>query len=239
MKAPPKRRTKRASSYSEKNPDEMAAIPLVAKTERQQDYIDALKRCSQVIALGPAGSGKTYITTTYAASLYKQKLIDKIIITRPMVPTGRDIGFLPGNLHEKTLPWAMPVVDILYKHLSKAVVDTAMKGTDQRSPNIEIVPLALIRGRTFDDAFIIVDEAQNLTIEELKALVTRVGENTSLVVDGDINQSDLKGNSGLSTLVKLVERHHMDIPVIEFTIDDCVRSGICKQWLEVFHKEGM
>jgi phosphate starvation-inducible PhoH-like protein len=133
----------------------------------------------------------------------------------------------------------MPVVDILYKHLGKAVVDTAMKGTDQRSPNIEIVPLALIRGRTFDDAFIIVDEAQNLTIEELKALVTRVGENTSLVVDGDINQSDLKGNSGLSTLVKLVERHHMDIPVIEFTIDDCVRSGICKQWLKVFHQEGM
>lgn len=228
---------RRRSSYAKKNPDLTAEIELIAQTERQQDYIDALKRFDQVFALGPAGSGKTYVTTTYAASLYKQREIDKIIITRPMVPTGRDIGFLPGDIKDKTLPWAMPVIDILYQHLTKGVVDTALKGSDSRAANIEIVPLALIRGRTFDNAFIILDEAQNTTLSEMKALLTRVGKNSKLVVDGDINQSDLRDESGLSKAVNLIQKYHLDIPVIEFGIEDCVRSGICKEWLKVFHKE--
>jgi phosphate starvation-inducible PhoH-like protein len=150
------------------------------------------------------------------------------------VPVGKDIGYLPGTLEEKVLPWAMPVIDVLILHLGKGAVETAIK-----NGNIEIVPLALIRGRSFDNATILVDEAQDLTVHEMKAMLTRVGEGSQIILDGDVEQVDIKEQSGLAKIVHLAKKHHMDVPVIEFAVEDVVRSGICKAWLKVFRDEGL
>ncbi len=187
-----------------------------------------------MLILGPAGTGKTYVTATCAADLYTTKEIDRIVITRPHVAVGKDIGFLPGTLEEKAQPWALPVLDVLIKHLGRGAVDTGVK-----NGNIEVATLALMRGRSFDNAFIIVDEAQNIDIPEIKMLLTRVGEGSTIVLNGDIQQSDLKGTSGLAKIIHLAKKYMLDVPVVEFGIDDIVRSGICAEWVKVFMKEGL
>jgi len=229
---PKTRTTKRTTTY--KGADKAKPIEILPRNERQKAYLDALMKADQVIVCGPAGTGKTYVAASHAASLYNTKQIDKIIITRPHVEVGKGIGFLPGDLTEKVLPWALPVIDVLEQHLGKGKVETAIK-----NGNIEIVPLALIRGRSFDNALIIVDEAQNLTVPEMKAMLTRVGENSQIVLDGDVEQTDLKETSGLAKIVHLAKKYSLPIPVIEFTIEDVVRSDICKQWLQVFKDEGI
>lgn len=229
---PKTRQTKRSTTY--KGAVKKDKIELIARSENQQLYIDALQSDNQIIVCGPAGTGKTYIAATHAANLYQMKEIDKIVITRPHVAVGKDIGYLPGTLEEKTTPWAMPVLDVLERHLGKGAVETGIK-----NGNIEMCPLALIRGRTFDNSFIILDEAQNLTIPEVKALLTRVGEGSTVVLDGDVQQSDIKEQSGLSKVIGLAKKHQIPAPVIEFTIDDVVRSDICKMWIKVFMEEGL
>jgi phosphate starvation-inducible PhoH-like protein len=226
------KRTRRKTTY--KNADLKEPIALTPRNDKQAEYISALKGSEQVIVTGPAGTGKTYISASWAASQYNIKAIDKIIITRPHVPVGKDIGYLPGTLEEKVLPWAMPVIDVLILHLGKGAVETAIK-----NGNIEIVPLALIRGRSFDNATILVDEAQDLTVHEMKAMLTRVGEGSQIILDGDVEQVDIKEQSGLAKIVHLAKKHHMDVPVIEFAVEDVVRSGICKAWLKVFRDEGL
>jgi len=183
---------------------------------------------------GPAGTGKTYVAATYAANQYTLKTIDKIVITRPHVAVGRDVGYLKGSLEEKTLPWALPVIDVLEQHLTKGTVETAVK-----NGNIEVAPMALMRGRSFDKAFIIVDEAQNVTVHEMKMLLTRVGEGSTIVLNGDIQQSDIKETSGLAKITHLAKKHSLPLPVVEFGIDDVVRSATCKMWVEVFMKENI
>ena len=207
---------------------------LTPKTEKQAEFIDALKSSSQVLVLGPAGTGKTYVTATYAADLYTTKEIDKIVITRPHVAVGKDIGFLPGTLEEKTYPWALPVLDVLEKHWGKGTLETAIK-----NGNVEMAPLALMRGRSFENSFIIVDESQNITTHELKMLLTRVGEGSTIVLNGDVQQSDLNGTHGLTKIIHLAKKHMLPVPVVEFGIDDIVRSDICAQWVKVFMKEGL
>ena len=187
-----------------------------------------------MLVLGPAGTGKTYVTATYAADLYTTKDIDKIVITRPHVAVGKDIGFLPGTLEEKTYPWALPVLDVLEKHWGKGTLETAIK-----NGNVEMAPLALMRGRSFENSFIIVDEAQNITVHELKMLLTRVGEGSTIVLNGDVQQSDLNGTHGLTKIIHLAKKHMLPVPVVEFGIDDIVRSDICAQWVKVFMKEGL
>ena len=209
-------------------------LELTPKNENQAAYINALKGGDQVVVFGPAGTGKTYIVSTFAASEYYLKNINKIVVTRPHVAVGKDIGSLPGDVNEKCAPWALPVLDVLEKHLGKGVVETAVK-----SGNIETVPLALIRGRSFDGTLMIVDEAQNLTVEELKALVTRVGEGSKLVINGDVQQSDLKQGDGLTKIVHLIKKYQLPIPIVEFGVDDIVRSDITKVWVETFMKEGL
>jgi phosphate starvation-inducible PhoH-like protein len=230
---PKKKTSRRVSSYNNEE-NTRSRIVLTAKTDTQKSYIDALRKGSQVITCGPAGTGKTYIAATVAAQQYQNRSIEKIVITRPHVAVGNDIGFLPGNLQEKTTPWALPVLDVLQKHLGSGAIETGLK-----NGNIECCPLALIRGRSFDKAFIILDEAQNLTVDEVKALLTRVGEGSTVVLNGDLRQSDIKEHSGLDKVIHLSKKHCLPIPVIEFGIEDCVRSDICKQWIEVFTKEGL
>lgn len=225
-------RTRRKTNY--KNAENKKVSGLVAKTDKQKDLIEALRSSSQVLILGPAGTGKTYVTATFAADLYVTKQIDKIVITRPHVAVGKDLGFLPGTLEEKTYPWALPVLDVLTKHLGKGTVDTAIK-----NGNIEMAPLALMRGRSFDDSFIIVDETQNITTHELKMLLTRVGENSKIVLNGDAQQSDLKEADGLSKIIHLAKKHMLPVPIIEFGIEDIIRSDICAEWVKIFMKEGL
>ena len=226
------KKTRRKTNY--KGAAKKETSGLVPKTVNQGRLIDAIASSNQVMILGPAGTGKTYVTATCAADLYTLKQIDKIVITRPHVAVGKDIGFLPGTLEEKAQPWALPVLDVLVKHLGRGTVDTALK-----SGNIEIATLALMRGRSFDGAFIIVDEAQNIEIPEIQMILTRVGEGSTIVLNGDIQQSDLKGTSGLAKIIHLSKKHMLDVPVVEFGVEDIVRSGICAEWVKVFIQEGM
>jgi len=226
------KRTRRKTTYKGAAVKRVSGI--VPKTEKQKELLDALKESSQVFILGPAGTGKTYVTATYAADLYTTKEIDKIVITRPHVAVGKELGFLKGDLQEKTMPWALPVLDVLEKHLGKGAVETGIK-----NGNIEMAPLALMRGRSFDNAFIIVDETQNITTHELKMLLTRVGEDTTIVLNGDIQQSDLKEADGLSKVIHLAKKHMLPVPIIEFGVDDIIRSDICAQWVKVFMKENL
>ena len=183
---PPKKQTRTRRKTSYKGAASKKTSGLTPRTDNQGLLITALNQSSQVFILGPAGTGKTYVTATYAADQYILKEIDKIVITRPHVAVGKELGFLKGDLTEKTMPWALPVLDVLEKHLGKGAVETGIK-----NGNIEMAPLALMRGRSFDSAFIIVDEAQNITTHELKMLLTRVGEGSTIVLNGDVQQSDL------------------------------------------------
>ena len=226
------KRTRRKTTY--KGAADRKTSGLVPRTTKQKDFIDALSSSNQIFVLGPAGTGKTYVTATYASDLYTTKQIDKIVITRPHVAVGKELGFLKGDLAEKTMPWALPVLDVLEKHLGKGTVETGIK-----NGNIEMAPLALMRGRTFDNSFIIVDETQNITTHELKMLLTRVGEGSTIVLNGDVQQSDLKEADGLSKVIHLAKKHMIPVPVVEFGVEDIVRSDICAQWVKVFMKEGL
>lgn len=230
-----KPRTKRTTRY--KNADEEAkfkSVPLVAMNDNQKVYIDALKTSQQVIVLGPSGTGKTYIAATHAANLYLNKRIDKIIITRPAVSVGKSLGALPGTMDEKFGPWLSPVLSVLEQHLGKNKLET-----DTKNGNIQMAPLEYMRGSSFKDAFILADECQNLDVAQFKMLVTRVGDNCQLVMNGDVRQSDIKEQSGLSKALHLAKKYKIDASVVEFTLADVVRSDICKQWLTAFYEENL
>jgi phosphate starvation-inducible PhoH-like protein len=208
--------------------------PLAPMNERQRLYIEALNNSSQVIVLGPAGTGKTYVAATYAAHALKSKDIDKIVITRPNVAAGNRLGFDPGTALEKMMGWVVPILDVLRKHIDSNTLHQYIKdGT------IEFASFEKMRGRSFENCFVILDEAQNVTPHEMKMFLTRLGENCKAVIDGDIQQSDIKGASGLSVAINLSKKYGINVPVIEFTFDDIVRSELCKQWIIAFYKEGI
>ena len=233
-KEPPKKQTRSRRKTTYKGAESKPLSGIVPKTENQSKLLAALKSSRQVFILGPAGTGKTYVTATYAADLYTMKEIDKIVITRPHVAVGKELGFLKGDLQEKTMPWALPVLDVLEKHLGKGAVETGIK-----AGNIEMAPLALMRGRSFDNAFIIVDETQNITTHELKMLLTRVGEGTTIVLNGDVQQSDLKEADGLTKVIHMAKKYMLPVPIIEFNMDDIIRSDITKMWVKTFYAEGI
>lgn len=233
-KEPPKKQTRSRRKTTYKGAESKPLSGIVPKTENQGKLLEALRSSRQVFILGPAGTGKTYVTATYAADLYSMKEIDKIVITRPHVAVGKELGFLKGDLQEKTMPWALPVLDVLEKHLGKGAVETGIK-----AGNIEMAPLALMRGRSFDNAFIIVDETQNITTHELKMLLTRVGEGTTIVLNGDVQQSDLKEADGLTKVIHMAKKHMLPVPIIEFNMDDIIRSDITKMWVKTFYAEGI
>lgn len=213
--------------------DRKKRISVTPKTDKQAEYIKAITGPSaQVVCFGPSGTGKTYVVSSLAASLYSDKKINKIVITRPHVAVGDGIGFLKGDLREKTEPWALPVLDVLEEHLGKGAVDTGLK-----NGNIEIAPMAMMRGRSFKNSFIIVDETQNISFDQLKMLLTRVGEGSKIILNGDIMQSDLKVTDGLTTILGYVNKYNLPVPIIEFGLEDIVRSDLTRMWVEVFIKE--
>jgi phosphate starvation-inducible PhoH-like protein len=206
----------------------------VALTDSQADYIDALSTEQQIITIGPAGTGKTFIAATYAADCLLQHKVRKVILARPNEPAGRSLGFLPGTMEEKIAPWAVPITSVMEERMGAAPLEIALK-----RKTVEIVPFEVMRGRSWDNALIILDEAQNTTPGEMKLFLTRVGEDTQVIINGDISQQDIKGTSGLKTVIDMVHRHNIPAAVIEFSIDEIVRSGVCAMWVRAFHKEGL
>lgn len=203
--------------------------PIAALNSTQADYLDALRSSPQVVVLGPAGTGKTWIAATHAADLYRSRQVSKIILTRPNVPCGRSLGFFPGSLEDKFAPWAVPVVDAIKDRIGIAAYQIALKRGD-----IEMVPFEVMRGRSWKDAFVLLDEAQNTTPAEIKTFLTRVGEDCTVVINGDVSQCDLNEASGLSTILQLIRSRSLPVPVIEFGLADIVRSGICAMWVRAF-----
>jgi phosphate starvation-inducible PhoH-like protein len=208
--------------------------PIKALNPTQADYLDALRASPQVVVLGPAGTGKTWIAATHAADLYRHRQISKIILTRPNVPCGRSLGFFPGSLEDKFAPWAVPVADAIKERIGAAAYDIAVKHGD-----IEMVPFEVMRGRSWKDAFVLLDEAQNTTPIEIKTFLTRVGEDCTVVINGDVSQCDLSDASGLRMVLDLIRSRRMPVPVIEFTTADIVRSGMCAMWVRAFEGAGL
>jgi len=212
---------------------ERAAPPIVAMNARQAEYLRYLRSHPQIFVLGPAGTGKTWIAASHAADLYRSGTIGKIILTRPNVPCGRSLGFFPGTLESKFAPWTVPVTDAIRDRLGKAVYDLGVKNGD-----IEVVPFEVMRGRSWRDAFILLDEAQNTSVTEIKMFLTRIGEGCTTVINGDIAQCDLPQGSGLHMAISLVRQRNLPVPVVEFSVEDIVRSGLCAMWVMAFEERG-
>ena len=194
----------------------------------QEEYLSAIESKIVTIGVGPAGTGKTYLAM-YEALCYlwnkKETGIDRIVLTRPAVEAGEKLGFLPGMLEDKMDPYMRPLYDSLYD------IAGAAGGADKiRKGSIEIAPVAFMRGRTFPDTFLILDEAQNCTFEQLKMVVTRLGDNAKLVINGDASQSDLNGKSGLNTMIEAIKRTK-NVEVVRFKAKDVERSEIVKDIL--------
>lgn len=214
--------------------EERHLSPIQPLTAAQGRYIEALETSLQVIVLGPAGTGKTFIAGTRAADQLRQRRISKVIITRPNVPSGRSLGYFPGTLEEKIAPWVAPLTEAMKERMGPAAFEIALKTGD-----IEIVPFEVMRGRTFKDCLVILDEAQNTTTAEIKMFLTRIGDDCQVIINGDVSQTDLREVSGLRTVIHLIKSRMMPIPVVEFTRDDIVRSGICAEWVKAFEETNL
>ncbi len=208
---------------------ERALPPIKALNRTQAHYLNALRQSPQLIVLGPAGTGKTWIAATHAADLLRNRQIDKIVLTRPNVPCGRSLGFFPGSLEDKFSPWAQPVAQAIKDRIGKAAYDIALK-----NGGIELVPFEVMRGRSWKNAFVLLDEAQNCTPAEIKTFLTRIGDDCTVVVNGDVSQCDLAIDSGLRVVIEMIDAQGLPVPVIEFTGADIVRSGVCAMWVHAF-----
>jgi len=188
----------------------------------QGEYLRAIQSNEIVFGIGSAGTGKTYVAATYAAGELFHRRVEKIILTRPNVETGRGLGFLPGTLEEKYAPYLDPFDQVFVRSLGKGFYEYALK-----NKNIDPKPLGFMRGATFDNCIVLLDEAQNATREEMKMLLSRVGKNCKMIVSGDVDQADIP-DSGLSDAVRRLE-HIPGIEVVRFRDEDIVRSPMCKQ----------
>lgn len=206
--------------------------PIKPKTLGQKKYIDAIKDNTVVFGVGPAGTGKTYLAVAMAVKAFKAKEVNRIILTRPAVEAGESLGFLPGDLQQKVDPYLRPLYDALFDMLGPDSFGRQMeRGT------IEVAPLAYMRGRTLDDSFIILDEAQNTTSEQMKMFLTRLGTGSKAVVTGDITQIDLpRGKkSGLAIVTKILK--HIDgITTIRFDEKDVVRHHLVREIVKAYEK---
>lgn len=206
--------------------------PVKPRNPHQEQYLQTIESNIITVSSGPAGSGKTYLAVYEALKHHWSKEIKRIIISRPAVEAGEKLGFLPGGLEDKVDPYMRPIYDALYD-----IIGIPLTQEKLQRGYIEIAPLAFMRGRTFNNCFIILDEAQNATYEQLKMAVTRVGEGCKMVINGDPNQTDLPRHTqnGLGRLVEVV-RGIEDIGVIEFNKGDIVRSKVVTDLVAAFER---
>lgn len=203
-----------------------------AKTLGQKNYVKAIEKNTIVMGVGPAGTGKTYLAVAMAVKAFKAHEVNKIILTRPAVEAGEKLGFLPGDLQNKVDPYLRPLYDALFDMFG---ADSFAKHMEKGT--IEVAPLAYMRGRTLDDSFIILDEAQNTTREQIKMFLTRLGFNSKMVITGDITQIDLPDSrrSGLVDAMKILKNID-DISVIHFTEKDVVRHKLVQDIIKAYEK---
>lgn len=206
--------------------------PIRPRTNNQRKYISAMSKYDMVFVIGPAGTGKTFLAVSHAIKLLKENKISRIVLSRPIVETGEKLGFLPGDFYEKVNPYLTPLFDAFYTILG------SHQFTRYKSEGIiDIVPLAYMRGRTLDNAFVILDEAQNTTLEQMKMYLTRLGSGSKAVITGDITQIDFenKKTSGLVLVSKILSSIRQ-IKFINFSEKDVLRHGIVKRIVSAFGK---
>ena len=206
--------------------------PIKAKTVGQQKYMKAIMKNTVTIGVGPAGTGKTYLAVAAAVAAFRERTINRIILTRPAVEAGERLGFLPGDLQNKVDPYLRPLYDALYDMLG---AETFQKYQERGS--IEVAPLAYMRGRTLDDSFIILDEAQNTTKEQMKMFLTRLGFGSKVVITGDVTQIDLPGDktSGLKDALRVLEGIK-DIAICKLTSADVVRHALVQEIINAYER---
>ena len=206
---------------------------VIARSEKQSEYIKALIENDIVISLGPAGTGKSFLAVSVAVTMLMEKKIDRVILSRPAVEAGEKLGFLPGDMKEKVDPYLRPLYDALYELFGEDKIDKKIE-----TGEIEIAPLAFMRGRTLKNSFAILDEAQNATETQIKMFLTRIGENSKLVVNGDPTQIDLinKSHSGLMKSKNILEKLE-EIKIIEFDHTDVVRHPLITKIIRAYQKK--
>ena len=206
--------------------------PIKAKTVGQQKYMKAIQKNTITIGVGPAGTGKTYLAVAAAVAAFRERTVNRIILTRPAVEAGERLGFLPGDLQNKVDPYLRPLYDALYDMLG---AETFQKYQERGS--IEVAPLAYMRGRTLDDSFIILDEAQNTTKEQMKMFLTRLGFGSKIVITGDITQIDLPDDktSGLKDAIRVLDGIN-DIAICRLTAADVVRHALVQEIITAYEK---
>ena len=206
---------------------------VIARSEKQSDYITALKENDIVMSLGPAGTGKSFLAVSVGVTLLMEKKIERVILSRPAVEAGEKLGFLPGDMKEKVDPYLRPLYDALYELFGADKIDKKIE-----SGEIEIAPLAFMRGRTLKNCFAILDEAQNATETQIKMFLTRIGENSKLVVNGDPSQIDLlnKSHSGLIKSKEIL-KDLKEIKIIEFDHNDVVRHPLVSKIIRAYQKK--
>jgi len=206
---------------------------VIARSQKQSDYIKALRENDIVVALGPAGTGKSFLAVSVAITMLMEKKVDRVILSRPAVEAGEKLGFLPGDMKEKVDPYLRPLYDALYELFGFEKIDKKIE-----SGEIEIAPLAFMRGRTLKNCFAILDEAQNATETQIKMFLTRIGENSKLVVNGDPTQVDLinKSHSGLIKSKKILSDID-EIKIVEFDHTDVVRHPLVSKIIKAYQKK--
>ena len=205
---------------------------VIARSKKQSDYIKALSNNDITMALGPAGTGKSFLAVSVAMTMLFEKRVEKVILSRPAVEAGEKLGFLPGDMKEKVDPYLRPLYDALYDLFGFEKINKKIE-----SGEIEIAPLAFMRGRTLKNSFAILDEAQNATLTQIKMFLTRIGENSKIVVNGDPSQIDLinKSQSGLIKSKKILNKIK-EIKLIEFDHKDVVRHALVTKIIQAFNK---
>lgn len=225
-----------SSGYAVKTEGQMSGkFNLVAKNPKQQFLVDSIQGSEITVALGPAGTGKTYVSVKKAVQLLMTQGSEykKIILARSIIPTGKSMGYLPGDVTEKLVPWLLPMISVIEDSVGKSQAQYMME-----TKQVDIQPLETIRGRSFENSIILIDEAQNLDFEEIKAITTRIGEGSKMVLMGDAWQSDIRGATPLLDFTSMCERANIRIPVVQFGVDDIVRSDIVGRLVRMFHNEG-
>jgi phosphate starvation-inducible PhoH-like protein len=213
-------------------PQKKQRVVMQARSSNQKTYLQKLQddAVSILFAIGPAGTGKTMLAVMHGIKLYQEGLVDRIIVTRPAVSVDEDLGFLPGTLNEKMAPWTRPIFDVLGEYYKQTDIAKMLE-----EGVIEISPLAYMRGRTFKNAYIIADEMQNATVNQMKMLLTRLGEGSKMVVTGDLAQADRVNDNGLVNFCNLLtNKQPKHIDIVQFDAKDIERHQAVREVLEIY-----